>query len=47
MLESKNLFSILLLSHPDLLPFLRNIRKKYNLPEIGPDDGIIKIYLGD
>jgi hypothetical protein len=47
MLES-NLFSTLLPSHPDLLPIPQNIREKYNIPEIGPDDdGITEILLND
>jgi len=47
MLES-NLFSTLLPYHPDLLPILQNIRDKYNIPEIGPDDdGLKEILLSD
>jgi hypothetical protein len=35
-------------SHPDLIPIIRAIREKYNLPEISPNDDPIKeIYLGD
>jgi hypothetical protein len=47
MLDS-SLFSTLLPSHPDLLPILKNIREKYNIPEIGPDDdGMKEILLSD
>jgi hypothetical protein len=42
------LFSSLLPSHPDLLPILQNIRKKYGIPEINPDDiGMKEILLSD
>ena len=35
-------------SHPDLQPILKDIRSKYNIPEIGPeDDGITEILLSD
>jgi hypothetical protein len=38
----------LLPSSPDFLPIIQELRDKYNLPEISPnDDGITKIYLGD
>lgn len=47
MKESK-LFSLLLPSHPDLLPIIQEIRRKYNFPEVGPDDdGITEILLAD
>jgi hypothetical protein len=42
------LLSSLLPGHPDFQRILQNIREKYNIPEISPDDdGITKIYLGD
>jgi hypothetical protein len=42
------LFSSLLPSHPDLLPILQNIRNKYGIPEIDPDDiGMKEILLSD
>ena len=35
-------------AHPDLIPIVEMMRKKYNLPEISPDDDpITEIYLGD
>ncbi len=37
MQESK-LLGTLLPSSPDLLPIIRQMREKYGLPEIGPDD---------
>jgi hypothetical protein len=39
---------ILRLSTSDLIPIIREVRKKYNLPEISlDDDPIEEIYLGD
>ena len=38
----------LLPSSPDFLPIIEGIRRKYNLPEISPDDDpITEIYLGN
>jgi len=42
------LLSSLLPGHPDFLLILLNIRKKYDIPEISPeDDGITEIFLAD
>jgi hypothetical protein len=47
MLES-NLFSTLLPSHPYFLSILQNVRSKYNILEVGPDnDGMKEILLSD
>ena len=38
----------LLPSHPDFLRIIQELRQKYNLPEISPDDApITEIYLGE
>ncbi len=42
------LLSTILPSHPDFLNIINNIRKKYDIPEISPeDDGITEILLDD
>jgi len=47
-MRESTLFSSLLPSHPDLLPILQNIRNKYGIPEIDPDDiGMKEIFLSD
>jgi hypothetical protein len=47
-MKETELFSSLLPSHPDLLPIIKRIREKYNIPEIDPDDfGMKEILLSD
>jgi len=47
-MQETELISSLLPSHPDILPILQNIRDKYKIPEISPeDDGITEILLAD
>jgi hypothetical protein len=42
------LFSSLVPGHPDIQPILQNIREKYDILEISPeDDGITEILLTD
>jgi hypothetical protein len=46
-MNEPKLLSFLLPGHPDFQRILQNIREKYNLPEISPeDDPITEIYLG-
>jgi hypothetical protein len=45
-MKESALFSSLLPSYPDLHPILQNIRDKYGIPEIDPDDiGMKEIHL--
>jgi hypothetical protein len=47
-MKESQLLRTLLPSLPDFIPILQEIREKYNLPEISPDDDpITEIYLGD
>lgn len=47
-MSQSKLFTSLLPSHPDLLPILQEIREKYAIPEIGPEDeGIHELLLSD
>lgn len=47
-MQENKLLGALLPSHPDLLPIIKAVRAKYNLPELYPDDIPIKeIFLGD
>ncbi|HCC79395.1 MAG: hypothetical protein A2X25_06715 [Chloroflexi bacterium GWB2_49_20] len=42
------LFSSLLPSYPDLLPIIQEIREKYNIPEVGSEDGgMTEVLLAD
>lgn len=47
-MNENKLLSSLLPSHPDFQLILQNIREKYNIPEISPDDEpISEIYFGE
>ncbi len=42
------LLGTLLLTHPDFFPFVQEMRRKYKLPEVSPDDDpITEIFLND
>jgi hypothetical protein len=42
-MHEAKLIGKLLPSHPDLLPIIKEIRAKFDIPEIGPeDDGVQK-----
>ena len=42
-LKEAQLFGKLLPTHPEILPILEEIREKYQLPEISPQDDSLKI----
>jgi hypothetical protein len=44
-MNETQLLGKLLPSHPDILPILEEIRKKYQIPEISPMDDSLKILL--
>lgn len=47
-MKETKLLGSLMPSHPDAKPIIDTLRKKYQLPEISPDDdAITEIYLGD
>ena len=45
-MKETELLGKLLPSHPDIFPIINNMREKYQLPEVDPDeDPITEIYL--
>lgn len=47
-MKESELLGALMPGHPDILPIIQNIREKYGIPEVRPeDDGIIEILLAD
>jgi len=47
-MKETQLLSKLNPAHPDFLPILQNIREKYNIPEISPEDELINTnFCGD
>ncbi len=47
-MKEAKLLGTLMPTHPDLFPIVEQMRAKYQLPEISPDDDpITEIYLGD
>jgi len=44
-MQETELLGKLMPGHPDILPIIENLRKKYQIPEVRPEDDIDEILL--